>query len=173
MQRLGTLLRIVAVVAVVAAGGAVVGRADSLTLSRPSLGAEQVALPTCAAGSVRISVTLRGRSISSITPQLTSCTGAVASDTLYAGVDDTTAASGNGGACTLASTPPPPRCTAVLNPTVPYNIRDNYAVEIFATPAVAGSGATSANRLTLMPESLLLTSCTVTGGQLGGPGTSC
>jgi hypothetical protein len=119
---------------------------------------------------VAIRVTRSRRSLTAITPTLTSCSGATGGDVIYAAVDDTTRGSDNGGTCTLSGSPA--RCTATLNPAVYFHAGDSYTIEILATPAATGAPTTGANHLTLTSEYLLLRGCVVTGSQLRS-GTTC
>jgi hypothetical protein len=180
MQRFGTLIRLLVVIAVVSAGTAVVGRAASITLSGSGakLGAEEVTLSTCPVGSVKLTVTKNGggTTLTRIKPTLDTtspaCPGAVDTASLYAWVDNTTTGtnSGNSTACTLTGAPP--YCTVRLATAVAYVAADSYKIDILARPGAAGTSGTSANHLTLASQYLTLRTCTATGTTLSA-GTTC
>jgi hypothetical protein len=166
MPRTRTLFRFLAAAAVLAAGSAVVGRAAGLTTSSHTLGAVSAVVPVCAAGSVTVGNTNGAGQISQITLTLTSCAGAVDTDTLYAVLDDTTTTSIGDGTCPLANTPP--SCSITMSVT--YNATDSYSLEVLAKPAVTGTTSSSANGLKLVSEYLTLRTCTTAAT---GPPTTC
>jgi hypothetical protein len=115
---------------------------------------------------VGVANTHGGGKIATITLTLTSCSGAVAGNTLYAMLDETTTKSIGDGSCTLAGTPP--ACTINMTPT--YSTTDSYTLEVLAEPGAAGSTVSSANHLKLVPEYLTLRTCSTAAK---GPPTTC
>lgn len=166
MRKRHILIRFLTTVAVVAAGSAVVGHAAGLAVTSHTLGAVSAAVPICAGGSVTVNVTHAGVNISKIAPKLTSCAGAVATNTLYATLKDTTAASTGHGSCVLAGSP----ATCTIAMALHYSATDSYSLEILALPGATGTTSSSANNLKLNAQYLTLRTCTTV---LAGPPATC
>ena len=170
MSKRQILVRFVATALVVVAGTAVVGRAAGLGVSSDKLSAVSATLPICASGSVGLTITHSGGDVKTITPKLTTCTGAVANDYVYVTVEETTAHVGYQD-CELTGATDP-SCAVTLTGTVPYAAGDSYSIVVVAEPSATGTASKSTNGMGLVSEYLTLRTCTATGTALNA-GTTC
>jgi hypothetical protein len=168
MNRTRVTVRFLATLVLVVAGTAVVGQAANLGISSDKLSAVSATVPVCASGSVTVTTTHAGPNLSKITLKLTSCAGAIATDTLYAVLAETTTPTHSigHGTCVLAGAP----ASCAVSMTVTYSLADSYSLEILAEPGVTGTTSSSANLLKLNSQYLTLRTCTTVSA---GPPATC